>query len=57
VVIGLGVFSSAIASVLGPEISGELNHLFNPKEKAREPMARCFWEATPNSPFKNSQID
>jgi hypothetical protein len=37
-VIGRGVFSSAIASVLGPEISGELNHLFNPKEKAREPM-------------------
>jgi hypothetical protein len=47
VVIGLGVFFSAIAPVLGPEISGELNHLFNPKEKAREPMARCFWEATP----------
>jgi hypothetical protein len=47
VVIGLGVFFSAIASLLGPEISGELNHLFNRKEKAREPMARCFWEATP----------
>ena len=47
VVIGLGVFFSAIAPVLGPEISGELNHLFNPKEKAREPMARCFWALTP----------
>jgi hypothetical protein len=31
VVIGRGAFSSAIASVLGPEISGELNHLFNPR--------------------------
>lgn len=32
-VIGLGVFASAIASALGPKISGELKHLFNPKEK------------------------
>jgi voltage-gated potassium channel len=35
-VIGLGVFASAIASALGPKISGELNRLFNPKEKAME---------------------
>ncbi|MFI5358041.1 MAG: NAD-binding protein, partial [Opitutales bacterium] len=30
-VIGLGVFASAIASVLGPKISSELQRLFNPK--------------------------
>jgi voltage-gated potassium channel len=35
-VIGLGVFASAIASALGPKISGELNRLFNPKEKQME---------------------
>jgi voltage-gated potassium channel len=35
-VIGLGVFASAIASALGPKISGELNRLFNPKEKKME---------------------
>jgi voltage-gated potassium channel len=32
-VIGLGVFASVIASALGPKISGELQRLFNPKEK------------------------
>ena len=36
-VIGLGVFVSTIASVLGPKISGELNRLLNPKEKIMEP--------------------
>lgn len=35
-VVGLGVFASAIASVLGPKISGELQRMFNPKEKAME---------------------
>lgn len=35
-VIGLGVFASAIASALGPKISGELNRLFKPKEKNME---------------------
>lgn len=35
-VIGLGVFASAIASVLGPKISGELQRIFNPKEKTME---------------------
>lgn len=35
-VIGLGVFASAIASALGPKISGELNRLFTPKEKRME---------------------
>ena len=34
--IGLGVFATAIASTLGPKISGELNRLLNPKEKAME---------------------
>ena len=34
--IGLGVFASAIASALGPKISGELTSLFNPKEKAMD---------------------
>lgn len=32
-VFGLSVFASAIASALGPKISGELNRLFNPKGK------------------------
>src|SRR5208283_2957673 len=36
VVIGLGVFFSAIALALGPKISAELNRLFNPKEKPME---------------------
>jgi len=35
-VIGLGVFASAIASALGPKISGELNRFLNPKEKHME---------------------
>lgn len=35
-VVGLGVFASAIASVLGPKISGELENIFNPKEKKME---------------------
>jgi voltage-gated potassium channel len=36
-VFGLGVFASAIASALGPKISGELQRMFNPKEKTMEP--------------------
>jgi voltage-gated potassium channel len=36
-VIGLGVFASAIASAVGPKISGEINRLFNPKKKTMEP--------------------
>ncbi|HEY1686041.1 MAG TPA: NAD-binding protein [Tepidisphaeraceae bacterium] len=32
-VIGLGIFASAIASALGPKISGELQRIFNPEEK------------------------
>lgn len=36
-VIGLGVFASAIASAVGPKISGELNRLFNPKKKTVQP--------------------
>ncbi len=35
-VVGLGVFASAIASALGPKIFGELQRVFNPKEKAME---------------------
>ena len=35
-VIGLGVFASAIASAVGPKISGEINRLFNPKDKKME---------------------
>lgn len=35
-VVGLGVFASAIASALGPKISGELNRLFKPKESPME---------------------
>jgi voltage-gated potassium channel len=36
-VVGLGVFASAIASVLGPKISGELDRIFRPKEGKMEP--------------------
>jgi voltage-gated potassium channel len=36
-VVGLGVFASAIASALGPKISGEINRIFNPKEKNMQP--------------------
>ncbi len=36
-VFGLGVFASAIASALGPKISGELNRIFNPEEKHMKP--------------------
>ncbi len=32
-VIGLGVFATAIATVFGPKLSRELNRLFNPTEK------------------------
>lgn len=35
-VVGLGVFASAVASALGPKISGEFERLFNPKEKAMD---------------------
>ena len=35
-VIGLGVFASAIATALGPKISEELNRFLNPKEKQME---------------------
>jgi len=35
-VVGLGVFATAIASTLGPKISGELNRFLNPKEKQME---------------------
>jgi voltage-gated potassium channel len=36
-VVGLSVFASTIASVLGPAISRQLDRLFNPKEKVMEP--------------------
>ncbi len=36
-VVGLGVFASAIASALGPRISEELTRLFNPKAKSMTP--------------------
>ena len=36
-VVGLSVFASTIASVLGPTISKQLDRLFNPKEKLMEP--------------------
>jgi voltage-gated potassium channel len=35
-IVGLGVFASAIASALGPKILGELQRVFNPKEKIME---------------------
>jgi voltage-gated potassium channel len=36
-VVGLSVFASTIASVLGPALSRHLDRLFNPKEKPMEP--------------------
>ncbi len=36
-VVGLSVFASALASVLGPTISGELDRIFKPKESKVEP--------------------
>lgn len=35
-IFGIGVFASAIASALGPKISGELQRMFNVKEKIME---------------------
>jgi voltage-gated potassium channel len=37
IIVGLGVFVSAIASAVGPKISGEMNRLLNPKQKPMEP--------------------
>lgn len=37
IIVGLGVFVSAIASAVGPKISGELNRLLNLKAKPMEP--------------------
>jgi voltage-gated potassium channel len=37
VIVGLGVFASAIASALGPKISGEFKRLLSPKEKPMQP--------------------
>ncbi len=36
-VVGLGVFASAIASALGPKLTGELQRIFKPKDKPVEP--------------------
>jgi voltage-gated potassium channel len=36
-VVGLSVFATAIASVLGPVFSGEINRFFNPREKKMKP--------------------
>lgn len=35
-VVGLGVFASAIASAMGPKISGEIERWFNPREKTMD---------------------
>lgn len=35
-VVGLGIFASVIASVVGPKISEEVQRLFNPKERSVE---------------------
>jgi voltage-gated potassium channel len=36
-IVGLSVFATAIASVLGPAFSGEINRFFNPREKKMKP--------------------
>jgi len=37
IIVGLGIFATIIASVVGPAISGELSRIFRPKEKPMEP--------------------
>jgi voltage-gated potassium channel len=37
VIVGLSVFVTAIASVLGPALSGEINRFFNPREEKMKP--------------------
>ena len=37
VIVGLSVFATVIASVLGPALSGEINRFFNPKEEKMKP--------------------
>jgi voltage-gated potassium channel len=37
VIVGLSVFVTAIASVLGPALSGEIDRFFNPREKKMKP--------------------
>jgi voltage-gated potassium channel len=36
-VVGLSFFATAIASVLGPALSGEINRFFNPRERQMKP--------------------
>ena len=36
-IVGLSVFATAIASVLGPAVSGEIDHFFNPREEKMQP--------------------
>jgi voltage-gated potassium channel len=36
-IVGLSVFATAIASVLGPTLSGEINRFFNPREGKMKP--------------------
>ncbi len=36
-IVGLSVFATAIASILGPALSGEINRFFNPREKKMKP--------------------
>jgi voltage-gated potassium channel len=37
VIVGLSVFATAFASVLGPALSSEINRFFNPREKKMKP--------------------
>lgn len=37
IVLGLGIFATIIATVIGPAISGELSRIFSPKEEQVEP--------------------
>ena len=41
IIVGLGVFVSAIASAVGPKISGELNRLLNSQSKAYGTQRSC----------------
>jgi voltage-gated potassium channel len=36
-IVGLGVFATAIASILGPALSGEIDRFFNPREGKMKP--------------------
>jgi voltage-gated potassium channel len=37
IIVGLSIFATSIASILGPAVSGEINRFFNPREEKMKP--------------------